>query len=171
MNYKIRVSGNLEFQRLVGTIASKDVRGVGHGLFSQVDAISLIYDGGKLKFLQDYDEAIDSINACVHKINYWLSSQTGLPICEGVTLNFAEISDASTNSASLIVSMGGRVSCACTLGFLIEADCTSECDKEFTRSYVREAIRQLMGNSIDLHTFDGVEVMGEPELNVTIVNK
>ena len=58
MNYKIRVSGNLEFQRLVGTIVSKDVRGVGHGLFSQVDAISLIYDGGKLKFLQDYDDTI-----------------------------------------------------------------------------------------------------------------
>lgn len=33
MNYKIRASGNLELQRLVGTIASKDVRGTGYGLF------------------------------------------------------------------------------------------------------------------------------------------
>lgn len=171
MNYKIQASGNLEFHRLVGMIASKDVRGVGHGLFSQVANISLVYDGGKLKFSQDYDEAIDSISKCVHKINYCLSSQTGLPICEGLTLNFAEISDVSADSASLIVSIGGMVSCICTLGFLIEADCASECDKEFTRGYAQEAVRQLLVNAINLHTFDGVEVMGDPELNVSIVNK
>lgn len=79
MNYKVQAIGNLEFQRLVGTIASKDVRGASHGLFSQVDNISLVYDGGKLKFLQDYDEAINSIKMSIHKINYYLSSETGLP--------------------------------------------------------------------------------------------
>lgn len=171
MNYKIRASGNLELQRLVGTIVSKDVRGTGHGLFSQVDNISLVYDGGKLKFLQDYDAAINSINMCVHKINYCLSSQLRLPICEGVTLNFAEVSDVGANSASLIVSVDGRVSCICTLGFLIEVGYTSECNEEFNGDYVREVIRQLMCYAINLHTFDGVEVMGEPEFEITIVNK
>lgn len=170
MNYKVQAIGNLEFQRLVGTIASKDVRGASHGLFSQVDNISLVYDGGKLKFLQDYDEAINSIKMSIHKINHYLSSETGLPLDEGLTLNYAEISDVGMNPAKLIIDLGGRVRCMCTFGFSIEADCTSECDKEFTCSYVREAIRQLMGNAIDLHTFDGVEVMGEPELNVTIVS-
>lgn len=171
MNYKVQAIGNLEFQRLVGTIASKDVRGASHGLFSQVDNISLVYDGGKLKFLQDYDEAIDSIKMSIHKINYHLSSETGLPLDEGLTLNYAEISDVGMNPAKLIIDLGGRVRCMCTFGFSIELDCTDECHEMFTRGYAQEAIRCVLGNAIDLHTFDGVEVMGEPEINATIVNK
>lgn len=75
------------------------------------------------------------------------------------------------NPAKLIIDLGGRVRCMCTFGFSIELDCTDECHEMFTRGYAQEAIRCVLGNAIDLHTFDGVEVMGEPEINATIVNK
>lgn len=170
MNYKVNAIGTIELKRFVGTVDYELCKEFDIEQPTSFADIASVYDGGKIKLLQDYDEAIDSINMCVHKINYCLSSQTGSPICEGATLNFAEISDVNANSWNIIVSNSGRVSCIRTLEFLIKVNYTSECDGEFDSDYVREAIRQLICRAIDLHTFDGVEVMGEPELNVTILS-
>lgn len=53
----------------------------------------------------------------------------------------------------------------------IEADCASDCDTEFTRGYVQEALIKLMSEAIASSILNGVEIGDASELNVTIVNK
>ena len=171
MNYKIQAVETIELKRSIGTVDFERIEELGMGKHASFAEIANVYDGGKIKFLQNWADAIDDIETSIYKVNNYLASNIGCAIAKGLVLNDAKAGDVHENCATVTLNPIGEVGCACTLGFLIEADCTSECDKEFTRSYVREAIRQLMGNAIDLHTFDGVEVMGEPELNVTIVNK
>ena len=57
------------------------------------------------------------------------------------------------------------------MGILIEADCASDCDTEFTRGYVREALIKLISEAVASSVLDGVEIGDVSELNVTIVNK
>lgn len=62
----------------------------------------------------------------------------------------------------------------CDLAVTFDIDLFTPCTKyeaNLDGDYVREVIRQLMCYAINLHTFDGVEVMGEPEFEITIVNK
>lgn len=61
--------------------------------------------------------------------------------------------------------------CLCTVGFLIEADCTSDCDDELVRGYAREALVKLISGAITSCVLDGVKIGDASELNVTIVDK
>lgn len=171
MNYKIQAVETIELKRSVGTVDFEHIKELDIGKPASFAEIASVYDDGKIKFLQNWADAIDDIKTSIYKVNNYLASNVGCAVAEGLVLNDAKAGDVHKNCATVTLNPIGEVGCVCTMGALIKADCTSECDKEFTRSYVREAIRQLMGNAIDLHTFDGVEVMGEPELNVTIVNK
>ena len=88
-----------------------------------------------------------------------------------MVLNDTKAGDIHENCATVTLNPIGEVGCVCTMGALIEADCTSDCDKEFTRGYVQEALIKLMSEGIASSILDGVEIGDVSELNVTIVNK
>ena len=75
------------------------------------------------------------------------------------------------NCLTTTVDADGNIARLCTVGFLIEADCTSDRDKEFTRGYVQEAFIKLISGAITSCVLDGVKIGDTSELNVTIVDK
>lgn len=121
--------------------------------------------------MQDWAKAIDDVDTSIYKINNYLVSKVGHAIAEGLVLNDAKASDVHENCATVTLNPIGEVGCVCTMGALIKADCMSDCDKEFTRGYVQEALIKLMSEAIASSILDGVEVGDVSELNASIVDK
>lgn len=171
MNYKIQAVETIELKRSVGTVDFEHIKELGTGKCASFAEIASLYDGGKIKFLQYWAKAIDDIDTSIYKINNYLVSKVGYAIAEGLVLNDAKAGDVHENCATVTLNPIGEVGCVCTMGALIKADCTSDCDKEFVHGYVRETLIKLMSEAIASSTLDGVGVGNISELNVTIVDK
>lgn len=171
MNYKIQAVETIELKRSVGTVDFEHIKELDIGKPASFAEIASVYDGGKIKFLQDWAKAIDDVDTSIYKINNYLASKVGCAIAEGLVLNDAKAGDVHENCATVTLNPIGEVGCVCTMGTLIKADCTSDCDKEFTRGYIREALIKLISEAIASSILDGVEIGDVSELNVTIVNK
>lgn len=171
MNYKIQAVETIELKRSVGTIDFERIEELDIGKPASFAEIASLYDGGKIKFLQDWAKAIDDVDTSIYKINNYLVSKVGYAIAEGLVLNDAKAGDVHKNCATVTLNPIGEVGCVCTMGILIEADCASDYDTEFTRGYVREALIKLMSEAVASSVLDGVEIGDVSELNVTIVNK
>lgn len=171
MNYKIQAVETIELKRSVGTVDFEHIKELGTGRCASFAEIASLYDGGKIKFLQNWADAIDDIETSIYKVNNYLASNVGCAVAEGLVLNDAKTGDVHKNCATVTLNPIGDVGCVCTMGILIEADCASDCDTEFTRGYVQEALIKLMSEAIASSILDGVEIGDASELNVTIVNK
>ena len=171
MNYKIQAVETIELKRSVGTVDFEHIKELDIGKPASFAEIASVYDGGKIKFLQNWANAIDDIGTSIYKINNYLVSKVGYAIAEGLVLNDAKAGDVHENCATVTLNPIGEVGCVCTMGALIKADCTSDCDKEFTRGYVQEALIKLVSEAIASNILDGVEVGDVSELNVAIVSK
>lgn len=171
MNYKIQAVETIELKRSVGTVDFERIEELDVGKPASFAEIANVYDGGKIKFLQNWADAIDDIETSIYKVNNYLASKVGCAIAEGLVLNDTKAGDVHKNCATVTLNPIGEVGCVCTMGVLIEADCTSDCDKEFTRGYIQDALMQLINEAIKSSIVGDVEVTQEPELNVTIVNK
>lgn len=171
MNHKIQAVETIELKRSVGTVDFEHIKELDIGKPASFAEIASVYDGGKIKFLQDWAKAIDDVNTSIYKINSYLASKVGCAIAEGLVLNDAKAGDVHENCATVTLNPIGEVGCICTMGALIKVDCTSECDKEFTRGYVQEALIKLISEATASSILNGVEVGDVSELNVTIVNK
>lgn len=171
MNYKIQAVETIELKRSVGTVDFERIEELGMGKHASFAEIANVYDGGKIKFLQDWAKAIDDVSTSIYKINNYLVSKVGYAIAEGLVLNDAKAGDVHENCATVTLNPIGEVGCVCTMGILIDADCTSACDKEFVRGYVREALIKLISEAVASSVLGGVEIGDVSELNVTIVNK
>lgn len=171
MKYKIQAVGTIELKRSIGTVDFEHIKELDIGKPASFAEIASVYDGGKIKFLQNWADAIDDIDTSIYKVNNYLASTVGRAIAEGLVLNDAKAGDVHENCATVTLNPIGEVGCICTMGVLIKADCTSDCDKEFTRGYVQEALIKLMSEAIASSILDGVETGGVSELNVTIVSK
>lgn len=171
MNYKIQAVETIELKRSVGTVDFEHIKELGTGRCASFAEIASLYDGGKIKFLQNWADAIDDIETSIYKVNNYLASNVGYAVAEGLVLNDAKAGDVHKNCATVTLNPIGEVGCVCTMGILIEADCASDCDTEFTRGYVQEALIKLMSEAIASSILDGVEIGDVSELNVTIVNK
>lgn len=171
MNYKIQAVETIELKRSVGTVDFERIEELDMGKRVSFAQIASVYDGGKIKFLQNWATAIDDFNTSIYKVNSYLASNVGRAITEGLVLNDAKAGDVHENCATVTLNPIGEVGCVCTMGALIKADCTSDCDKEFTRRYVQEALTKLISEAIASSILNGVEVGDVSELNVTIVNK
>lgn len=171
MNYKIQAVETIELKRSVGTVDFEHIKELGTGKCASFAEIASLYDGGKIKFLQDWAKAIDDIDTSIYKINNYLVSKVGYAIAEGLALNDAKAGDVHKNCATVTLNPIGEVGCVCTMGILIEADCTSACDREFVRGYVREALIKLISEAVASSVLGGVEIGDTSELDVTIVDK
>ena len=171
MNYKIQAVGTVELKRSVGTVDFEYIKDLGTGKCTSFAEIASLYDGGKIKFLQDWADAIDDIETSIYRVNNYLASNVSYAIAEGLVLNDAKAGDVHENCATVTLNNIGEVGCVCTTGVLIKADCTSDCDAEFTRGYAREAFTKLISETIASCILNGVEIGDVSELNVTIVNK
>ena len=171
MNYKIQAVETIELKRSVGTVDFERIEELGMGKHASFAEIASSYDGGKIKFLQDWAKAIDDVDTSIYKINNYLVSKVGYAIAEGLVLNDAKAGDVHKNCATVTLNPIGEVGCVCTMGILIDADSTSQCDAEFTRGYAQEALIKLVSEAIASNILDGVEIGDVSEFNVTIVNK
>lgn len=171
MNYKIQAVETIELKRSVGTVDFERIEELGMGKHASFAEIASSYDGGKIKFLQDWAKAIDDVDTSIYKINNYLVSKVSYAIAEGLVLNDAKAGDVHENCATVTLNPIGEVGCVCTMGILIDADCTSACDKEFVHGYVREALIKLISEAVASSALGGVDVGDVSELNVTIVNK
>lgn len=171
MNYKIQAVETIELKRSIGTVDFERIEELDMGKRVSFAEIASVYDGGKIKFLQNWADAIDDIETSIYKVNNYLASNVGCAIAEGLVLNVAKAGDVHKNCATVTLNPIGEVGCVCTMGVLIEIDCTSDCDTEFTRGYVQEALIKLISEAIASSILDGVEIGDASELNVTIVNK
>lgn len=171
MNYKIQAVETIELKRSVGTVDFERIEELDMGKPASFAEIASLYDGGKIKFLQNWATAIDDIDTSIYKVNNYLASNVGGAIAEGLVLNGAKAGDVHENCATVTLNPIGEVGCVCTMGILIEAACTSQCDKEFTRGYVQEVLIKQISKAIASSILDGVEVGDVSELNVTIVDK
>lgn len=171
MNYKIQAVETIELKRSVGTVDFEHIEELDMGKRVSFAEIARVYDGGKIKFLQDWAKAIDDIDTSIYKVNNYLVSTVGRAVAEGLVLNDAKAGDVHENCATVTLNPIGEVGCICTMGALIKADCTSDCDAEFTRGYAQEAFIKLISEAIASSILIGVEVGDVSELNVTIVNK
>ena len=171
MNYKIQAVETIELKRSIGTVDFERIKELDTGKRTSFAEIANMYDGGKIKFLQNWAKAIDDVDTSIYKINNYLASKVGYAIAEGLVLNDAKAGDVHENCATVTLNPIGEVGCVCTMGALIKADCTSDCDKEFTRGYVQEALIKLISEAVASSVLDGVEIGDASELDVTIVNK
>lgn len=170
MNYKIQAVETIELKRSIGTVDFERIKGLDTGKRASFAEIASLYDGEKIKFLQDWAKAIDDVDTSIYKINNYLVSKVGYAIAEGLVLNDAKAGDVHKNCATVTLNPIGEVGCVCTMGILIEADCTSACDKEFVRGYVREALTKLISEAIASSVLYSVEIGDASELTVTIVS-
>lgn len=170
MNYKVQAVGTIEFKRYVGTVDFERIEELDTGKCASCAEIASLYDGGRIKFLQDWADAIDDIERSIYKVNNYLAPNVGCAIAEGLVLNDAKAGDVHENCATATLNPIGEVGCICTMGVLIEADCTSDCDKEFTRGYVREALIKLISTAVASSVLSDVEIGDVSELTVTIVS-
>lgn len=171
MNCKIQAVETIELKCSIGTVDFERIEELDIGKPASFAEIASLYDGGKIKFLQNWADAIDDIEMSIYKVNNYLASTVGRAIAEGLVLNDAKAGDAHENCATVTLNPIGEVGCICTMGALIKADCTSDCDAEFTRGYAQEAFIKLISEAIASSIIGGVEVGDVSELNVTIVNK
>lgn len=171
MNYKIQAVETIELKRSVGTVDFERIEELGMGKHASFAEIANVYDGGKIKFLQNWADAIDDIETSIYKVNNYMASNVGCAIAKGLVLNDAKAGDVHENCATVTLNPIGEVGCVCTVGALIKADCTSDCDEEFTRGYVQKALIKLISEAVASSILNGVEVGDVSELNVTIVNK
>ena len=144
MNYKIQAVETIELKRSVGTVDFERIEELGMGKHASFAEIASVYDGGKIKFLQDWAKAIDDVDTSIYKINNYLASNVGCAVAKGLVLNYAKAGDVHENCATVTLNPIGEVGCVCTMGALIKADCTSDCDKEFTHGYAQEAFIKLI---------------------------
>lgn len=171
MNYKVQAVETIELKRSVGTVDFERIEELDMGKRVSFAEIANVYDGGKIKFLQNWADTIDDIDTSIYKVNNYLVSKVGYAIAEGLVLNDTKASDVHKNCATVTLNPIGEVGCVCTMGILIDADCTSACDKEFVRGYVREALIKLISEAVASSALGGVDVGDVSELNVIIVNK
>lgn len=171
MNYKIQAVETIELKRSIGTVDFERIEELDIGKPASFAEVASLYDGGKIKFLQDWAKAIDDVDTSIYKINNYLVSKVGHAIAEGLVLNDAKAGDVHENCATVTLNPIGEVGCVCTMGILIDADSASQCDTEFTRGYAQEALIKLVSEAIASSILDGVEIGNVSELNVTIVNK
>ena len=171
MNYKIQAVETIELKRSIGTVDFERIEELDMGKRVSFAEIARVYDGGKIKFLQNWAKAIDDVDTSIYKINNYLVSKVGYAIAEGLVLNDAKAGDVHENCATVTLNPIGEVGCVCTMGALIKADCTSDCDEEFVRGYVRETLIKLISEAVASSVLGGVEIGDVSELNVTIVNK
>lgn len=61
MNYKIQAVETIELKRSVGTVDFERIEELGMGKHASFAEIANVYDGGKIKFLQNWADAIDDI--------------------------------------------------------------------------------------------------------------
>lgn len=171
MNYKVQAVGTVELKQFIGTVRRE------HGkdfILKQIQSFADLadaYDGGNVKFLQSYAHAIENIGDVIYRINNYLTSKAACAIADELTLNRAKAGDIQDNCLTATVDTDGSIACLCTVGFLIEADCTSDCDDELVRGYAREALVKLISGAITSCVLDGVKIGDASELNVTIVDK
>lgn len=92
-------------------------------------------------------------------------------VAEGLMVRLARAGYVPENHVFIAMDANGNVSCVQPLEFIIDVNCTSESDKEFTRGYIREALIKLISAAVASSVLDGVEIGDVSELNVTIVNK
>lgn len=171
MNYKVQAVETIELKRSVGTVDFEHIKELGTGRCASFAEIASVYDGGKIKFLQNWADAIDDIETSIYKVNNYLASNVGCAVAEGLVLNDTKAGDVHKNCATVTLNPIGEVGCVCTMGILIDADCASQCDAEFTRGYAQEALAKLVSEAIASCILNGVEIGDVSELNVTIVNK
>lgn len=170
MNYKIQAVGAVELKRSVGTVDFEHIKELDMGNPASFAEIANIYDGGKIKFLQNWATAIDDVDISIYKVNNYLASKVGCAITEGLVLDDAKAGDIHEHCATATLNQIGEVGCVCTMGVLIKAECTSSCDKEFVRGYVQDALIKLISKAIASCILDGVKIGDVSELNVTIVS-
>lgn len=171
MNYKIQAVETIELKRSVGTVDFERIEKLDIGKPASFVEIARVYDGGKIKFLQNWGTAIDDIDTSIYKVNNYLASTVGRAIAEGLVLNDAKAGDVHETCATVTLNPIGEVGCVCTMGVLIKADCTSDCDEGFVRGYVREALIKLISEAIASSILDGIKIGDISELNATIVSR
>lgn len=171
MNYKIQAVETIELKRSVGTVDFERIEELDMEKRASFAEIANVYDGGKIKFLQNWATVIDDIDTSIYKVNNYLVSKVGCAVAEGLILNDAKAGDVHENCAAVTLNNIGEVGCVCTMGVLIKADCTSACDAEFTRGYAQEVLTKLISEAIASCILDSVKIGDVSELNVTIVNK
>lgn len=171
MNYKIQAVETIELKRSVGTVDFERIEELGMGKHASFAEIANVYDGGKIKFLQNWADAIDDIETSIYRVNVYLENKVMCDVAEGLMVRLARAGYVPENHVFIVLDANGNVSCVQPLEFIIDVHCTSERDKEFTRGYVREALIKLISEAVASSVLDGVEIGDVSELNVTIVNK
>ena len=171
MNYKIQAVETIELKRSVGTVDFEHIKELDIGKPASFAEIASVYDGGKIKFLQNWADAIDDIETSIYRVNVYLENKVMCDVAEGLMVRLARAGYIPENHVFIALDANGNVSCVQPLEFIIDVHCTSESDKEFTRGYVREALIKLISEAVASSVLDGVEIGDVSELNVTIVNK
>ena len=171
MNYKIQTVETIELKRSVGTVDFERIEELYIGKPASFAEIASVYDGGKIKFLQNWVDAIDDIETSIYRVNVYLENKVMCDVAEGLMVRLARAGYVPENQVFIALDANGNVSCVQPLEFIIDVHCTSESDKEFTRGYVREALIKLISEAVASSVLDGVEIGDVSELNVTIVNK
>lgn len=171
MDYKIQAVETIELRRSVGTVDFERIEELDTGKCASFAEIASVYDGGKIKFLQNWADAIDDIETSIYRVNVYLKNKVMCDVAEGLMVRLARAGYVPENHVFIALDANGNVSCVLPLEFIIDVHCTSESDKEFTRGYVREALVKLISKAIASSILDGVEIGDVSELNVTIVNK
>lgn len=101
MNYKIQAVETIELKRSIGTVDFERIEEPDMGKPASFAEIANMYDGGKIKFLQDWAKAIDDVDTSIYKINNYLASKVGCAIAEGLVLNDAKAGDVHENCSSV----------------------------------------------------------------------
>lgn len=171
MNYKIRAVETIELKRSIGTVDFERIEELDIGKPASFVEIASVYDGGKIKFLQNWADANDDIETSIYRVNVYLENRVMCDVAEGLMVRLARAGYVPENHVFIALDANGNVSCVQPLGFIIDVHCTSESDKEFTRGYIREALIKLISAVVASSVLDGVEIGDVSELNVTIVNK
>lgn len=171
MNYKIQAVETIELKRSVGTVDFERIEELGMGKHASFAEIANVYDGGKIKFLQNWADAIDDIETSIYRVNVYLENKVMCDVAEGLMVRLARAGYVPENHVFIALDANGNVSCVQPLEFIIDVHCTSECDKEFTRGYVQKALIKLISEAVASSILNGVEVGNVSELNVTNVNK
>lgn len=88
-NYKIQAVETIKLKRSVGTVDFERIEELDIGKPASFAEIASVYDGGKIKFLQNWADAIDDIETSIYRVNVYLENKVMCDAAEGLMVRLA----------------------------------------------------------------------------------
>ena len=179
MKYSIRSEVCIEFKRLVDRFDYEHGEEFYGFKYEPVQDVAKRYSDEEDRFFKMFDYAMERVKETIWAFGDYLKFYTGRTLEEYFTVNFAGLDYVKLNRESVVLecdddiyALGTTDVCAeGTAIALIEADCVSDCDEGFVRSYAQEMFTQLINKAIDSSHSYGAFTIKEPEFDITIVDK